>query len=40
MDQLPYEKSVSESQIVGKVIYVIPKLGYLKVILIGALGMD
>lgn len=40
MDQLPYEKSVSGSQIVGKVVYVIPKLGYLKVILIGILGVN
>jgi signal peptidase I len=37
-DQLPYELSVSEGQIFGKVAFVIPKLGYFKVILTKILG--
>lgn len=38
IDQLPYEFRVSEEQIYGKVVFVIPKLGYFKVILTKALG--
>lgn len=37
-DQLPYELSVSEEQVFGKVAFVIPKLGYFKVILTKILG--
>ncbi len=32
LSQLPYESSVSKSQISGKVIFIIPKLGYVKVL--------
>lgn len=37
--QLPYEFSVSKEQIHGKVIFIIPKLGYFKVIITKALGI-
>ena len=38
MDQLPYEFSVRDEQIYGKVILVIPKLGYFKVMLTRLMG--
>jgi len=37
-DQLPYEFKVTEDKIYGKVLFVIPKLGYLKVIITKLFG--
>lgn len=37
--QLPYELSVKKEQIVGKVIFIIPKLGYFKVIMSRVFGV-
>lgn len=37
--QLPYESSVKLDQIHGKVIFIVPKLGYFKVILTNVLGV-
>ncbi len=36
--QLPFEKSVSYDQIRGKVIFIIPKIGYIKILLIRVFG--
>ncbi len=39
INQLPYEFNVSEQQIHGKVLLVIPKMGYFKVFMAKSLGM-
>lgn len=39
LNQLPYEFSVRKEQIHGKVIFIVPKLGYFKVILTKVLGV-
>ncbi len=39
MAQLPYELHVTDDQIYGKVVFVIPKLGYFKVLLTKLLGI-
>lgn len=39
VNQLPYEFSVRKEQIHGKVIFIVPKLGYFKVILTKVLGV-
>lgn len=38
MEQWPYELSVKESQIYGKVMFVVPKLGYVKVLFTSVFG--
>ncbi len=39
LNQLPYEKNISKDQIHGKVIFIIPKLGYLRMFIYKIFGV-